>query len=67
MPFGKIRAYTETETQATCTEKGYITYVCDDCGYTYTSVNADETGHDFESIIVLKGGIQIREPIETNN
>lgn len=34
-------------TQVTCTEKGYSTYTCDNCGHTYVSDEIDATGHDW--------------------
>ena len=39
--------YTATVTEPTCTEEGFTTYVCDDCGYTYIDDYVDPLGHDW--------------------
>ena len=39
--------YTKTVTEPTCTEEGYTTYVCDDCGFTYKDNFVDPLGHDW--------------------
>ncbi|MCD7889806.1 MAG: hypothetical protein LUG23_07845, partial [Oscillospiraceae bacterium] len=41
--------YVPTETTATCTEGGYTTYVCSECGDTYTDSETEALGHDYES------------------
>ncbi|MCC8195834.1 MAG: hypothetical protein LIO49_03370 [Ruminococcus sp.] len=41
--------YVATETSATCTEGGYTTYVCSECGDTYTDSETEALGHDYES------------------
>jgi hypothetical protein len=40
-------SYTETVTYPTCTEEGYTTYICEDCGYTYTTDYIYPYGHDW--------------------
>lgn len=35
----------------TCTEAGYIRYICQACTYVVTEQNADPTGHDLDSFI----------------
>ncbi|MCC8080973.1 MAG: hypothetical protein LIO80_02990 [Lachnospiraceae bacterium] len=35
-------------TEATCTEAGYDTYYCSDCGRTYTVETAEALGHDYQ-------------------
>ena len=40
-------AYTETVTEPTCTEEGFTTCVCDDCGHTYTTDYVEPLGHDW--------------------
>ena len=39
--------YTATVTEPTCTEEGFTTYVCDDCGYTYVDDYVAPLGHDW--------------------
>ncbi|MFI3141828.1 MAG: fibronectin type III domain-containing protein, partial [Clostridia bacterium] len=39
--------YTATITPPTCTENGYTTYKCEECGDTYTDNEIDPTGHTF--------------------
>ena len=39
--------YTATVTEPTCTEEGFTTYVCDDCGYTYVDDYVDPLDHDW--------------------
>lgn len=41
---------TEVVTAPTCTEKGYTTYTCKDCGYSWVDENSytDPTGHTYE-------------------
>ena len=41
--------YTATVTEPTCTEEGFTTYVCDDCGYTYVDDHVDPLGHDWSA------------------
>ncbi|MCD7771101.1 MAG: hypothetical protein LUH23_03300, partial [Oscillospiraceae bacterium] len=43
--------YVATETTATCTEGGYTTYVCSECGDTYTDEETEALGHDYESVV----------------
>ena len=38
---------TATVTEPTCTEEGFTTYTCDDCGYTYTADFVDPLGHEW--------------------
>jgi hypothetical protein len=35
-------------THPTCTEKGYTTYTCIDCGYSYKDNYVDELGHEYD-------------------
>lgn len=37
--------YVPTLTEATCTESGYTTYSCNQCGDNYTTFSTEETGH----------------------
>ncbi len=46
--------YTETITPPTCTEDGYVTYTCSDCGYSYKSINNYAVGHKCDTWIVNK-------------
>lgn len=39
--------FTETVTAPACTEKGYTTYLCSKCGYTYDDNYTEATGHSF--------------------
>ncbi|MBQ7547303.1 MAG: hypothetical protein IJT41_10095 [Clostridia bacterium] len=39
--------FNATVTDPTCTEGGYTTYVCADCGYTYVDDYTDALGHDW--------------------
>ena len=38
-------SFDETVTDPTCTEKGYTTYTCSECGYSYVGNYVDATGH----------------------
>lgn len=38
-----------SETEATCTEDSYRTYLCDICGYSYKEKIANATGHNYDS------------------
>ena len=40
--------YVDTVTGPTCTEEGYTTYVCDDCGDTYVDNKVAANGHTFD-------------------
>ncbi|MBQ7500007.1 MAG: leucine-rich repeat protein, partial [Clostridia bacterium] len=44
-----VHKYTSTVTDPTCTEKGYITYTCTDCGDSYDSDDVPALGHDCTS------------------
>ena len=35
------------ETLPTCTDKGYTTYTCEDCGYTYVDDETEALGHSY--------------------
>lgn len=39
--------YTTVATEPTCTEGGYTTYTCTECGHTYVDNYVDALGHDF--------------------
>ncbi len=39
--------YTDVETKNTCTEDGYTTHTCNDCGHEYVTAGATKTGHDY--------------------
>lgn len=41
--------FEETVTAPTCTEKGYTTYTCRRCGYTYKGEETAALGHDFST------------------
>ena len=43
----KEHTYVEEVTDPTCTEKGYITYTCSECGYSYVGNYVNATGHDY--------------------
>lgn len=38
--------YTSVETEPTCTDAGYITHTCGDCGYAYTEEGKEALGHE---------------------
>ena len=39
--------YTDTVTAPTCTEQGYTTHTCNDCGHSYTDSYVPALGHSF--------------------
>ena len=43
--------YDAVTTAPTCTENGYTTYTCADCGHTYTGNYTDALGHSYEAIV----------------
>lgn len=47
-----VHDYIWTETGPTCTEDGYIVYVCAHCGDTYTAAGEPATGHSFGEWII---------------
>ncbi len=49
--------YTTTVTNATCTEDGYTTYVCD-CGDTYTADFVEATGHVWGDWVTVKAATE---------
>lgn len=44
-----VHAYEKTVTQPTCTERGYTTYTCTQCGESYTDDSVPALGHSFSS------------------
>lgn len=42
--------YVATVTNATCTSSGYTTYVCSDCGYSYTADSTPALGHQYSDM-----------------
>lgn len=54
-----VHAYKEDVVEATCTEKGYISYTCE-CGDTYDGNEAEALGHNYSTEVVTatceKGG-----------
>lgn len=49
-----VHSYTESVTEPTCTEKGYTTYTCSDCGHSYTDNYTDALDHDWDEGVVTK-------------
>lgn len=47
-------SYTTTVVEATCTEEGYTTYACLDCGDSYTGNKTKATGHNWGKWKVAK-------------
>ena len=43
--------YVDTVTEPTCTEQGYTTHTCSECGDTYVDTYVDALGHDYEWVI----------------
>ena len=43
----QVHEFEAVKTAATCTEDGFITYTCQDCGYSYTVAGDAATGHTF--------------------
>ncbi len=44
--------YDVTETKPTCTEKGFTTYICEKCGYSYVDNYTDALGHEYREEVV---------------
>ncbi|MFI3141371.1 MAG: leucine-rich repeat domain-containing protein, partial [Clostridia bacterium] len=57
--------YTATTTPPTCTESGYTTYKCEQCGDTYTDNETDPTGHTFGEWITTTAATCSATGIET--
>lgn len=49
-----VHNYTNKTTAPTCTNKGYITYTCSVCKYSYKVDNSAPTGHNFTQTVVEK-------------
>ena len=45
-----------TVTAPTCTNEGYVTYTCSECGQTYTQTTAPALGHDFVNGVCTRCG-----------
>ena len=43
--------YNAVVTAPTCTTKGYTTYTCKDCSYTYTGDETDVAAHDYNAVV----------------
>ncbi len=43
--------YEDVLTEPTCTDKGYTTHTCKNCGNTVVDTYVDALGHDYESVI----------------
>ena len=43
----QVHEYDSVKTDPTCTEDGFTTYTCQDCGYSYTVAGEAATGHAF--------------------
>ena len=54
-------AYNGAETPPTCTEDGYITYVCEYCGDSYTEKGDANLGHDMGEWIADGEGMERRD------
>ena len=44
-------SYESVETNPTCTEKGYTTHTCNDCGDSYVDTYIDALGHSFREYV----------------
>lgn len=51
-------------TAPTCEKKGYTTYTCKHCSYTYVGDNKDALGHEYESEVTTKATCD-KEGVET--
>ena len=50
--------YTSETTDSTCTENGYTTYTCTECGHTYTDNETPALGHTWDDgVITVEPGI----------
>lgn len=47
---GCMHSYSETVTEPTCTEAGFTTFTCSECGDTYTGNTVPATGHTEETV-----------------
>ena len=47
---GCLHSYSETVTEPTCTEAGFTTFTCSECGDTYTGNTVPATGHTEETV-----------------
>ncbi|MCD7890010.1 MAG: hypothetical protein LUG23_08905, partial [Oscillospiraceae bacterium] len=43
--------YEAVITESTCTEDGYTTYTCSNCGDSYVADETEATGHSYESVV----------------
>ena len=60
-PCAEGHNYEETVVDPTCTEDGYITYTCRECGDTYTDPGEKATGHDYNNGEVTKEATEDEE------
>ena len=51
------QSYTQTVTAPTCTERGYTTNICTNCGYSWETVPTNPTGHTYTP--------EVTEPTQT--
>ncbi|MBQ9531405.1 MAG: leucine-rich repeat protein [Eubacterium sp.] len=50
-----IHSYDTVVTAPTCTDRGYTTYTCDECGYSYIDDHTEALGHSWNSGVITKG------------
>ncbi len=50
---GKEHSYTSAVTAPTCSEEGYTTYTCRECGDCYTDDYVEPLGHDWDSWVTI--------------
>ncbi len=51
---GSVHTFQSTTTQANCTQRGYVTNICEKCGYTYLSYMENALGHQWAEPICIK-------------
>lgn len=55
-PQPHVHSYTAEVTKPTCTEDGFTTYTCEDCGDTYQDDTVLALGHDFKNGVCTRCG-----------
>ena len=47
----ELHTFRNVVTAPTCTEDGYTTHICVNCGYTYVNEKTDALNHDYEEVV----------------
>ena len=56
-----IHSYSRVDFASTCTTKGYSTFTCDLCGYSYDTYRSEAVGHSFVDAVCTVCGYEVPE------